>query len=110
MTKYIEINDRKHYLDEYGEMTIPASGRYLQSRELESLGFEIHTEGPKFEDIPAGIYSPGGESYNPAFGLHEGQWYSAGGGEATDGDVARLRAWHHRGRLIKLEKGKATNE
>ena len=111
--QYIEINGHRLDYDPtigYYEAEIGGKPVAIGSWVVETLGFEIYTPGPKFEDIPDGIYSPGGESYNRVFGLHEGQWYSAGGEEATDIDVTLLKAWHHRGRLIKLEKGKSTNE
>lgn len=108
--QYIEINGLKHYLDEDGDLEVPDSGRYLDITELESLGFEIQTEGPAFENIPDGIYSPGGEAYNKVFGIWEGRWHGSGREEVSDSDLELLKAWHRRGRLFKLEKGKATNE
>lgn len=107
--KFVTINGTKHYLNHNGEIET-FDTLILSSWAISHLGLEVETEGPRFEDIKPGIYSPHGRVGNLVYKKRENDtWTDGNGHEVENESVERLERWHKEGVLYRLNKGEATN-
>lgn len=111
MTKrqYVNIGNRKLYLNDRGSVIGP-HGVTITSEGLIALGLEVETEGPRFEDIEPGVYSPyGGEANRLIRKMSDGDWEKATGEKADPYLLSEIQLWHQQGILYRFNKGEATN-
>ena len=108
--QYVEINGTKHYLNDEGDLTNGVGNVLIRGWAIATLGLKVETEGPRFEDIEPGVYSPHGNLHNVI--LKKGQaggWTDANGYPLNIDKVKLLPKWHKKGILYRLNKGEATN-
>lgn len=121
--QYIEINGHRLDYDPvigYYEAEIDGKSVSLGSMMADRLGLEIHTEGPKFEDLPEGVYAteagtpkrpnePAKVGYVVLKKTHHG-WRDLINDDWDAGALDDMvRYWHEDGALFLLHKHEATN-
>ena len=108
--QYVEINGTKHYLNDEGDLTNGVGNVLIRGWAIATLGLKVETEGPRFEDIEPGTYSPYGNLHNVIVKKNEsGGWTDAEGYSLSPSRSERLPQWHEEGILYRLNKGEATN-
>ena len=108
--QYVEINGTKHYLNDEGDLTNGFGNVLIRGWAIATLGLKVETEGPRFEDIEPGVYSPHGNLHNVILKKDEvGGWIDANGCPLSIDKVKLLPKWHEEGILYRLNKGEATN-
>ena len=108
--QYVEINGTKHYLNDEGDLTNGVGNVLIRGWAIATLGLKVETEGPRFEDIEPGVYSPLVNLHNFIVKKNEsGDWTDAEGCSLSPSRSERLTKWHEEGILYRLNKGEATN-
>lgn len=108
--QFVTIKGTKHYLDYRGNIVDKVGDIILPAWGIGYLGLEVETEGPSFEDIEPGIYSPYGNDGNRIIRKRlDGTWTTAEGTPANADLTVKIIDWHNEGILYRFNKGEATN-
>ena len=108
--QYVEINGTNRYLNDEGDLTNGVGNVLIRGWAIATLGLKVETEGPRFEDIEPGIYSPHGNLHNVIVKKDlTGDWINGEGCPLDTDKVKLLPKWHEEGILYRLNKGEATN-
>ena len=101
--QYVEINGTKHYLNDEGDLTNGVGNVLIRGWAIATLGLKVETEGPRFEDIEPGIYSPHGNLHNVIVRKDQaGDWTDADGHPLDIDRVKVLPQWLEEVVLFRL--------